>query len=99
MLRPVLTIIIGSCITTVFGTPVSRAFGFAFGGVEAAIALHRRLLGHVLGKDMAFFDVTPSGRIVNRFSRDAFSVDDPLPFHLNVLLAQVGVEGTAFACG
>lgn len=38
---------------------------------------------------MLFFDVTPSGRIVNRFSRDAFSVDDPLPFHVNVLLAQV----------
>lgn len=38
---------------------------------------------------MTFFDVTPSGRVVNRFSRDAFSVDDPLPFHLNVLLAQV----------
>ncbi|CAM9097728.1 unnamed protein product [Laminaria digitata] len=73
-----------------------RAFGFAFAGVQAAIALHQRLLGHVLGKDMAFFDVTPSGRIVNRFSRDAFSVDDPLPFHLNVLLAQAaGLLATA----
>ena len=67
----------------------SRAFGFAFGGIQAARALHSRLLGRVLGKAMTFFDVTPSGRVVNRFSRDAFSVDDPLPFHLNVLLAQV----------
>ncbi|CAN0464373.1 unnamed protein product [Ectocarpus sp. 12 AP-2014] len=73
-----------------------RAFGFAFGGVRAAVALHRRLLTHVLGKPSAFFDVTPSGRVVNRFSRDAFSVDDPLPFHLNVLLAQAaGLSATA----
>ncbi|CAB1098653.1 ABC [Ectocarpus sp. CCAP 1310/34] len=73
-----------------------RAFGFAFGGVRAAVALHRRLLSHVLGKPSAFFDVTPSGRVVNRFSRDAFSVDDPLPFHLNVLLAQAaGLSVTA----
>ncbi|CAN0485907.1 unnamed protein product, partial [Ectocarpus sp. 8 AP-2014] len=71
-----------------------RAFGFAFGGVRAAVALHRRLLTHVLGKPSAFFDITPSGRVVNRFSRDAFSVDDPLPFHLNVLLAQVRFFGS-----
>lgn len=45
---------------------------------------------------MTFFDITPSGRIVNRFSRDAFSVDDPLPFHLNVLLAQVRKALIAF---
>ncbi|CAM9774669.1 unnamed protein product, partial [Hapterophycus canaliculatus] len=68
---------------------LARAFGFAYGGVQAAVALHRRLLSHILGKCSAFFDATPSGRVINRFSRDTFSVDDPLPFHLNVLLAQV----------
>ncbi|CAM9550945.1 unnamed protein product, partial [Sphacelaria rigidula] len=65
-----------------------RAFGFAYGGLQAARVLHRRLLTHVLRKKTRFFDVTPSGRVVNRFSRDAFSVDEDLPFHLNVLLAQ-----------
>ena len=75
----------------VLSLPV-RAFGFAVGGISAAVSLHRRLLDRVVAKPTSFFDLTPSGRIVNRFSRDAFSVDDPLPFHLNILLAQVPHE-------
>lgn len=38
---------------------------------------------------MKFFDVTPTGRILNRFSSDTYTVDDSLPFILNILLAQV----------
>jgi len=37
---------------------------------------------------VSFFDVTPVGRILNRFSSDVFSVDDTLPFILNIFLAQ-----------
>ncbi|VVD04602.1 unnamed protein product [Leptidea sinapis] len=36
-----------------------------------------------------FFDITPTGRIVNRFSSDTYTVDDSLPFILNILLAQI----------
>lgn len=42
-----------------------------------------------------FFDVTPIGRIVNRFSSDVFSIDDSLPFIMNIFLAQIyGILGT-----
>lgn len=36
---------------------------------------------------MTFFDSTPTGRILNRFSSDVACADDSLPFMLNVLLA------------
>lgn len=42
-----------------------------------------------------FFDVTPIGRIVNRFSSDVYSIDDSLPFIMNIFLAQIyGILGT-----
>ena len=44
---------------------------------------------------MGFFDVTPIGRIMNRFSSDLYAIDDSLPFIMNILLAQFyGVIGT-----
>lgn len=36
---------------------------------------------------MTFFDSTPTGRVLNRFSSDVACVDDSLPFILNILLA------------
>lgn len=48
---------------------------------------------------MGFFDVTPLGRIMNRFSSDVYSVDDSLPFLLNILLAQTyALIGTVVVC-
>lgn len=38
---------------------------------------------------MTFFDTTPLGRILNRFSSDIYSIDDSLPFVLNILLSNV----------
>lgn len=66
-----------------------RAFLFAYGAICAATAIHNRLLDRVLKATVTFFDTTPMGRILNRFSSDLYTVDDSLPFILNILLATV----------
>ena len=76
-----------------------RAFLFAYGGICAAKVIHERLLGIILKAKTWFFDTTPTGRILNRFSSDLYTVDDSLPFILNIFLAQVaGVVGPVVVC-
>uniref|UniRef100_A0AAQ5ZEM8 ATP-binding cassette, sub-family C (CFTR/MRP), member 10 n=1 Tax=Amphiprion ocellaris TaxID=80972 RepID=A0AAQ5ZEM8_AMPOC len=66
-----------------------RAFLFAYGVICAASVIHNRLLDRVLKATVSFFDTTPLGRILNRFSSDLYCVDDGLPFTLNILLANI----------
>ncbi|XP_043917025.1 ATP-binding cassette sub-family C member 10 [Protopterus annectens] len=66
-----------------------RAFLFAYGAICAATVIHNKLLHRVLKATVTFFDTTPTGRIVNRFSSDLYSVDDSLPFILNIFLANI----------
>ena len=71
-----------------------RAFLFAFGGVVAARVVHQKLLKSVVRGKIVFFDKTPIGQILNRFSSDLSTVDDSLPFILNIFLANFfGVLG------
>ena len=72
-----------------------RAFSFAKGGLNAAQSLHNHLLRSVLTLPPQFYDSTVAGEMVNRFSSDTASVDDSLPFILNIFLANaVGLAGT-----
>ncbi|CAI7906187.1 unnamed protein product [Closterium sp. NIES-53] len=64
-----------------------RAFSFARAGMTAAHRVHHELLAAVVRTPLAFFDTNPSGRILNRFSSDLYTVDDSLPFIANILLA------------
>ncbi|KAJ6326174.1 hypothetical protein OIU78_013303 [Salix suchowensis] len=80
--------IINSALTLV------RAFSFAFGGLRAAVQVHDTLLNKLIDAPIQFFDQTPGGRILNRFSSDLYTIDDSLPFILNILLANfVGLLG------
>lgn len=50
------------------------------GTLEAAKFLHRHLLHNVMrAPTTTFFDITPVGRIINRFSHDIDAVDNELP--------------------
>ncbi|XP_021246016.1 multidrug resistance-associated protein 7 [Numida meleagris] len=68
---------------------IFRAFLFAYGTIRAAIVIHKRLLQRVIKATVTFFDTTPTGRILNRFSSDLYCVDDSLPFILNIFLANM----------
>ncbi|XP_062521920.1 ATP-binding cassette sub-family C member 3-like isoform X2 [Corticium candelabrum] len=51
----------------------------AYGTLNAARLLHKHLLKQVLRCPMSFFDTTPIGRIVNRFSKDMYIIDERIP--------------------
>uniref|UniRef100_A0A8B9SE88 Canalicular multispecific organic anion transporter 1 n=1 Tax=Apteryx owenii TaxID=8824 RepID=A0A8B9SE88_APTOW len=51
----------------------------AHGAVQASRVMHQRLLSNILHVPMSFFDTTPTGRIVNRFAKDIFTVDETIP--------------------
>jgi ATP-binding cassette subfamily C (CFTR/MRP) protein 10 len=66
---------------------LGRAFSFAFGGLRAAIYTHASLLENIISAPVCFFDQNPSGRILNRLSSDLYTIDDSLPFILNIFVA------------
>ncbi|XP_055891763.1 multidrug resistance-associated protein 1-like [Biomphalaria glabrata] len=43
--------------------------------LDAANRLHNQLLHNILRAPMSFFDTTPTGRIISRFSKDILSID------------------------
>lgn len=47
--------------------------------IGSARKLHRELLDGVISAKMSFFDTTPLGRIINRFSKDVYTIDEILP--------------------
>lgn len=78
---------------------LARAFLFAYGGICAARNVHEKLIGVVMEARTSFFDATPVGRILNRFSSDLYTVDDSLPFILNIFLARLfAVFGVLVIC-
>ena len=49
------------------------------GSMVASRRLHHGLLVNIMHSPMSFFDTTPLGRVVNRFSKDLYTIDDSIP--------------------
>ncbi|KAK1802156.1 hypothetical protein P4O66_021827 [Electrophorus voltai] len=54
--------------------------------LHASSKLHDTMFRKILASPMSFFDTTPTGRMVNRFSKDQDEVDAVLPFNMENFL-------------
>ena len=59
----------------------------AIAGIKASRALHASMLKNILRSPMSFFDTTPVGRVLNRFSKDIYVIDELIPRVLSSFLA------------
>ncbi|GMH40904.1 hypothetical protein BSKO_08808 [Bryopsis sp. KO-2023] len=72
------------------GVAFLRTVQFSFSHVRASLQLHDWLLVHMLKLPMRFYDTNPSGRIVNRFSRDVDVMDGTLLQSMSQFLRCIG---------
>ncbi|KAH8654284.1 P-loop containing nucleoside triphosphate hydrolase protein [Ilyonectria robusta] len=53
--------------------------------IEASRKLHESMILAILRSPMTFFETTPAGQILNRFSSDIYRIDQSLPRQFNTL--------------
>ena len=56
-----------------------RGFNFYYVVLQASRRLHNKMLHRIVHTPIRFFDTNPSGRILNRFSKDIGFLDEQLP--------------------
>ncbi|XP_065145852.1 ATP-binding cassette sub-family C member 9 isoform X5 [Paramisgurnus dabryanus] len=78
---PVFIILCGSAIVLCLITSLTVEFL----GVAAATKLHHNLLNKIIHAPIRFFDITPLGQILNRFSADTNIIDQHIPSTLESL--------------
>ncbi|KAK5654791.1 hypothetical protein OQA88_6827 [Cercophora sp. LCS_1] len=81
----------------IFGavTALGRDLWVFFGSLTASWKLHDRLMKAVTGARFKFFDVTPLGQMMNRFSKDLEGIDQEVaPVAIGVLSCALGIVVT-----
>lgn len=84
---------IGASLLTMIQTLVL----WIFCSIEASRKLHERMATAIFRSPMSFFDTTPTGRILNRFSSDVYKLDEILARVFNMLFNNVARSGFTLA--
>jgi ABC-type multidrug transport system fused ATPase/permease subunit len=89
--------LIGLAIIALAGamSALVRDLWIFFGSLTASWKLHHRLMNSVTGAKFKFFDVTPLGQMMNRFSKDLEAVDQEVaPTAIGVMTCALGIVVT-----
>ncbi|KAJ7311830.1 hypothetical protein JRQ81_006141 [Phrynocephalus forsythii] len=66
-----------------------KGFVFTKTALRGSSVLHNTVFYKILQSPMCFFDTTPTGRVMNRFSKDMDELDVRLPFAAEIFLQQL----------
>ena len=73
-----------------------RSLIYAYTSLNSAKVVHERLLQNVLRIPMSFFETTPTGRIINRFSKDQYVIDQGIPRTMSMFIVMLFSAITIF---
>ncbi|KAK9392721.1 multidrug resistance-associated protein 9-like [Crotalus adamanteus] len=85
---PFYQLVFGMSVVSMIVLSFIKGYGFTKLTLRGASNLHNTMFYKILESPMIFFDTNPTGRIMNRFSKDMDEVDTRLPFYLENFLLQ-----------
>ncbi|CAD6502128.1 BgTH12-02369 [Blumeria graminis f. sp. triticale] len=82
-----------SCMLVTF----LRDLWLFFGALNASWNIHQRLMNSVIRAKFKFFDVTPLGQLMNRFSKDLEAIDEEIaPISIGMMSCALEILVTVF---
>jgi len=81
-------------VVIAFATNINCAYFFRY-CMRISINVHNKMFGSLVRAPVKFYDENPSGRVMNRFTKDLCSMDESLPSAcfdvITILLVMLGV--------